>query len=258
MKHRAQHRLTTAALLGLTLACPGQVQAQSVGPPDQWPRTLMFAGYTWAVKGSNDPVGPGPNPFSDTPEAVRVDPQGRLHLRLLERDGQWRAAEVSLREALGYGNYSFTIGAVDDLDPNVVLGLFTWSDDPAEDHREIDIEISRWGAADNANAQYVVQPYATPGSTVRFDLPPGLTSSRHSIRWTPDGVSCASEGWRGEDQQPESVHHHAFAVPTPSPGEAHARINLWLILGQPPSDGRGVAVVIHDFQFTPHEVGDVP
>ncbi|MDQ4089270.1 MAG: hypothetical protein M3163_03045 [Actinomycetota bacterium] len=46
------------------------------------------------------------------------------------------------------------------LDPNVVLGLFSWSDDPAYNYREIDIEVARWGdVAGDTNAQYVVQPW---------------------------------------------------------------------------------------------------
>jgi hypothetical protein len=49
---------------------------------------------------------------------------------------------------------------VDKLDPNMVLGLFTYDSDPAFNNREIDIEASRLGnAADPTNAQFVVQPY---------------------------------------------------------------------------------------------------
>ena len=47
----------------------------------------------------------------------------------------------------------------DALDARAVLGLFTWNDDAPYTHREIDIELSRWdNASDANNAQYVVQP----------------------------------------------------------------------------------------------------
>jgi hypothetical protein len=58
---------------------------------------------------------------------------------------------------------------VDKLDPNVVLGLFTWSDKAPSAHREIDIEFARWAnAADPTNAQYVVQAYGGAGHLARF------------------------------------------------------------------------------------------
>lgn len=59
-----------------------------------------------------------------------------------------QAAEVILSESLGYGTYSFTVSSpIGDLDPNVVLGLFTWSDDPAYHHREIDVANSPAGGS---------------------------------------------------------------------------------------------------------------
>jgi hypothetical protein len=70
-------------------------------------------------------------------------------------------------------NWTVTAGA-GSLDPNVVLGLFTYDDSPDQTHREIDVEFARWGATpaqDGSNAQWVVQPYGgSDHLQVGFDL----------------------------------------------------------------------------------------
>jgi hypothetical protein len=235
----------------LAAAWAATAQPLEAGPPEQWQRTIAFSGRSWAVKASPHRVGPGSNFFSDSPESVWVDEQGRLHLRIAYRQGVWQAAEVSLRETLGYGTYAFTLGPVDGLDDHVVLGLFTWSDDPAESHREVDIEVSRWGMPDNDNAQCVVQPYSLEGNLARFDLPPGLLASRHSFRWEPGRVTCVTRGMDRPDDPGQVVHTHRFTGWVPQPGGEKARINLWLTGGSPPTDGRDQEVVISRFSFEP-------
>src|SRR5262245_50645915 len=67
-------------------------------------RSVQFSGYTWLLKVSSIPTGPGPNYFSDGPDSVWVDERGHLHLRLAPRaDGLWYAAEVVCTAMLGYG-----------------------------------------------------------------------------------------------------------------------------------------------------------
>lgn len=88
--------------------------------------TLRFSGYTWWVKESVEPVGPGPNLFGSDQRNVAVDRQGRLHLRVTYTNGKWVCAEVVNRISLGYGTYRFYLQTdVTGFDPNVVLGLFT-------------------------------------------------------------------------------------------------------------------------------------
>src|SRR5947207_3205361 len=71
------------------------------------PRILRWSGYDWIVKDSTGPVGPGPNRFSDSSRNVWVDPSGRLHLRIENRNGRWWCAELWTTTALGYGNSVF-------------------------------------------------------------------------------------------------------------------------------------------------------
>ncbi len=133
--------------------------------------TLSFSGYTWRIKSSETPVGPGPNYFSNSPENVWVDEMGQLHLKITRKNGQWFCAEVISEKTFGYGTYRFYLASrIDLLNENVVLGLFTWDDDSIYYNREIDIEFSRWGDPTNDNAQFVVQPYFHTDNIHRFTI----------------------------------------------------------------------------------------
>jgi hypothetical protein len=68
-------------------------------------KSVRFSGYDWRVKSGS--AEPGPNTFSDGEENVRVDSDGRLHLRITYRDGRWYCAEVVNQRSLGYGTYQF-------------------------------------------------------------------------------------------------------------------------------------------------------
>ena len=212
-------------------------------------KSLQFSGYTWVVKDSNGHrVGPGPNYFSS--DNVWVDTQGRLHLRIAQRvDGQWDCAEVISQRRFGYGTYRFYLEAVDGLDEMMVLGLFTWSDNPAFNHREIDIEVSKWGQADNKNGQFVVQPYTR--NIVRFDIPTGLKASTHSFTWEPSKVFFQS--LKGHDASAVAteniIYQHTFTQGIPQAGGENARVNFWLV--RPPKDGRETEVIINKFEFIP-------
>ncbi|MGI6390956.1 MAG: hypothetical protein ACOX7Q_12290 [Kiritimatiellia bacterium] len=133
----------------------------SVRATRPYTRRIWFSGYEWSVKDSRgQTTGPGDNVFSDSTGNVWVDAQGRLHLKICRRNGVWSCAEVVSVRSFGHGTYRiFADTAADALDARAVLGLFTWNDDAPYTHREIDIELSRWdNASDANNAQYVVQP----------------------------------------------------------------------------------------------------
>ncbi|RJR29406.1 MAG: hypothetical protein C4576_35375 [Desulfobacteraceae bacterium] len=208
-------------------------------------RKVQFSGMTWKVKASTTSVGPGPNFFSDRDENVWVDARGRLHLRITYRDGIWWCAEVIGEKSLGYGSYRFHLATdVDTLDPSVVLGLFTWSDDPSHHNREIDIEMARWGDPGNEVGQYVVQPYTEVENMVRFHVPPAISSSLHSFSWRPESISFRSESQRG------LIQEHTFSRNIPPAGGENPRINLWLFRGWPPEKGQEVEVTIESFEFS--------
>ena len=143
-------------------------------------------------------------------------------------------------------------GRVDQLDENVVLGLFTWdSVTPTEHHnREIDIEFSKWGKENNNyNAQYVVQPYDQGGCWYKFPMELQGVDSTHSFHWGADSVQFSSFQGHGADPSDE-IESRTCNDGTPPEGNGNARINLWLFGGNSPSDGPEVEVIIEAFEFT--------
>jgi len=111
-------------------------------------------------------------------------------LKILQRSGAWHCTEIVHTRSLGYGIYTFVlVSPVDQLDPNVVLGLFTWDDlAPQFNYCEIDIEFSRWGDPQALNSQYVIQPYIQTGNFRRFAT--SLTDNRsiHQFKWRKDRI----------------------------------------------------------------------
>ena len=214
------------------------------------PRFVEFGGHRWTVRDSGgERQGPGPNLFSADPRDVWTDARG-LHLRIAKRDGVWRSAQVVLDESLGYGAYRFTLASpVDRLDPQVVLGLFTWDDAEEDAHRELDVEFSRWEDPLRSNAQFVVQPYDTLGNIVRFELS-GMPKSVHQFEWLPESAAFSSRTAEGR-----VVAEHVFAARLPKPGKEQAMINLWLVDGKPPRDGKPIEIVLSDFRFVPAPPG---
>ncbi len=210
-------------------------------------RIITFAGLEWDVKSSSFPIGPGPNFFSDGPENVWVDAQGRLHLRIAHVGGRWRCAEVICRKRFGYGTYTFTlVTQVESLDPQAVAGLFTWDDALESAHREIDIEFSRWGDQKNNVGQFVVQPWDRPGNRQRFAFLTDAHETSHAFEWTKKAVSFQSR--KSGTAIPLSAWTYTDTN-VPAPGNEHVHINLWLFDGEPPTGNQLMELVVSRFEF---------
>jgi hypothetical protein len=175
--------------------------------------------------------------------------------------GNWYSTEIALVDALGYGDYIFTTeGRLDLLDPNVVLGMFTWQYGPCYDtsylwwnpYNEFDIEFSRWGDPFDDIAQFVAQPWDWSGNISRFDatFSNGEITS-HAFRWLPDRVECRS--WRGGPQDESTsvqIYSWTYSGPhIPRPEQPRIHINLWYI--SPPAGDQ--EVVIDQFTFIPED-----
>lgn len=228
----------------IVAAVPMTAIAKRPAPPSG-PSTISFSGHDWTVKDHSRKIGPGPNFFSASNVSV-ID--GQLHLRIAQSGRKWTTAEVILNGSFGYGTYTWTIASAPDFDPNVVLGMFTWNDDPAYAHREIDVEFARWGnAADPTNAQYVVQPWDAPDHDHRWTQEPGLTGTVHSFTWAEGRVEFESRTATGT-----LLASYAYdGADVPIPGGENPRINLWLFRGSAPTDGQPVEVVFDSFVYAP-------
>ena len=145
--------------------------------------------------------------------------------------------------------YRFRVESQLTFDRNVVAALFLYLDD----HHEIDIEVARFGAADDPNdAQFALQPLDRyPGGYIhRFALPPFWRPSIHEIEWRHDVVHFRCVTGSGD------VVAEANTTRQVPHGALKARINLWLYAGggksgRPLSDGCEAELVVSSFAFAP-------
>ncbi len=220
-------------------------------------REIEFSGYRWWVKETHESkAGPGPNWFSGSTDNVRVDDQGRLHLRITRVGDQWHCAEIVSLRSFGYGTYRVYVDTpAEVVDLNAILGLFTWSDSPEYTHREIDVEISKWSdPEDSDNAQFVVQPWTTPGNLERYKVPEDEPNTTHCFEWKPKRIRFVSYGNHYVDDRTGNKKCDSWSFSgssVPQAGDENFRMNLWLNEGRAPSDGEGMEVVISRFEFIP-------
>jgi hypothetical protein len=235
-----------AALSSEAAVVPGAHYVQPAGLPT----LLTFAGYQWTVKSSTSPIGPGPNVFDAA--GPFVDSAGSLHLRIVKTKTGWESSEVILNPTLGYGTYRWTVhGPISTFDPNVVLALFTYDDiDNSQANREIDFEASRFGfPPDPTDAQFVVQPYLTPGNLQRITIPKSALTTV-TMTWVPGRVTFSASTGQGKKVKTLPLWtNSSSSVPTSATEQVH--MSLWLFRGSPPSNGKQVTVKVTDFQFTP-------
>jgi len=209
--------------------------------------TLQFSGYEWHVRNVGSNRGGRENNY-DSANAW-TDSNGFLHLRIANNGGRWSCAEVKLKRSLGYGSYRFVVRDVSHLEPAAVLSIFTWDDaDAGQNHREMNIELARWGDAASKNAQYVVQPYYVPANVVRFNVPAGVLT--HSFRWEPGRVAFKTVRGPLADGS-SSVANYIFTSGVPSPGNESVHLDLFIFGNAKDPLQEDAEVVIEKFEYLP-------
>jgi hypothetical protein len=128
--------------------------------------------------------------------------------------------------------------------------MFTWDyAGTGQNHREMDIEVSRWGDPTSKNAQYVVQPFFIPENAARFTAPSGVLT--HYFRWEPGQVTFKTVRGDGSGDKTRTVAEHAFTSGVPSPGVETVRLNLYVFGGAKDPLQNGAEVVIEKFEYLP-------
>jgi hypothetical protein len=239
--------------LGTAIAFPsnGAISGNTYTNPTTG--TISFSGYVWNVENSGSSTwSPGPNHWSSSSNNVWVDSNGWLHVQITKTGGVWYCTNLETVQALGYGTYNFVISNnAASLDKNVVLGLFAYKDDS----HEVDIEFSTWGVNHGNNLWYTVQPppYTAGYNQQSFNAKLTGSYSTHLFQWTQNSIFFESlQGQPSITNPPPSSIICKFTSPvSPSPTGVMACINLWLLNGHAPSNGKSVAIVIKSFNFTP-------
>lgn len=211
-------------------------------------KTIGWGGEIFEVRELPVPADPGRNLFRA--DNAFLDDRGYLHLRLSKAaDRRWQAGEIFSRRILGRGRYVFYVEtSADQLPLNATVGLYTFGLDPTMSHREIDIEMGRFGVANAMNAQFVIQPFTNPNNIRRFDLPAGQRSIL-SFDWQKDRVLFKAMTAPGAVVQEWTYPNAVLQLV-----DERLRFNLWSVF--PSSDDPDSEVVISKFEFFP-EPGSV-
>lgn len=213
-------------------------------PPTFTTRVINFSGYEWIVRTSDEKKeGPGPNLFSNSEENVWVDDEGRLHLKIAQRNGHWYCGGVTLKHSQGHKKYVFYISSrVDQLDENVVGGLFTYKNDD----EEIDIEFSKWSNPTNQNSQFAIQPTANAENKQRYDMDLKTNRSTHFFDWKVNKIEFGS--YQGHTLNPETdaiINAWTYTgSDIPPLNDERLKMNLWLYKGQSPTNAQPAEMII--------------
>lgn len=215
--------------------------------------TLTFSGFEWIVKDSHGKqTGPGTNYFSSSKDNVRVDEQGRLHLRVTHRNDKWWCPEVQMLNNLGYGSYVFHLESLPQpLDKDVVIGLFLYDHtDSTNFHNEVDIELSTWGKTENNNGQYVVQPHEEKAYRFSVDL---FRPTAHRFDLHKKKIHFESTYTDTSAKEPLIKHKYKTGRIYKT-GAEKACINVWLYKATETSNLKEFEVIIRKVEFTPFKM----
>ena len=215
--------------------------------------TIQFSGYEWVVKESfGKQTGPGNNYFSGSKDNIFVDSIGKLHLRITHRNEKWYCPELRMLKNLGSGKYSFFLDPLPQpLDKDVVIGLFLYDrDDTSNFHKEIDIEISKWGIDTSKNTQFVIQPKETEAYRFQSDL---NLATRQSIELGRKKITFKSfYDAPGTDDIPLEYSNLSIKPEYNYKSTTEKiSINVWLYRTSEPYSLKEFEVVFSKFEFKP-------
>jgi hypothetical protein len=246
---------------------------------------VCFSGFEWHLRDTKGerkgpPESPG-NCFSS--DNIEIDEEtGYLHLFIKPQEGEWQCAEIYTKEPLWFGTYTFyVIGRLDQLDKNVVFGMFNYWDWKHQGTHEIDIEFSTWlkekecpwwwplgwpFCTEPENSQFVVWPVHNyqEGNEVTEPFNTNLngTWTTHTFDWQKEFI--AFQSLHGHENPPPSRDYVIYEwYYTENGGEEPyipqrplwVHINLWLVDGTNPYNDIEVKVTIKGFEFTESQPG---
>jgi hypothetical protein len=233
-------------------ALPGQSLLQ-VSP-------IAWSGLLWVPRTSVQPEQAGHNYWSPSPSNQFIDPQGRLHLKIVNTLGTWRASQLtSVENDFGYGTYRWVVDTpLQNFDPVTVLGLFTFNRTAVDPnapqqgqagHNESDFELTKFGRGRNTfNAQATVQPYWVAGHYRRMTLPKSAPTLGYEMTWAPSGTTFVVR--LGGDAAGRILYKWKTSLTSGPPRSGTTvNMNLWPWY-RPPDSGMTQEAIIRSFSYT--------
>lgn len=219
-----------------------------VGPgPAVVNQTLKFSGYDWYIRHITSDRNGAISYYN--PANAWTDAAGALHLRISRDGDRCMCSQVTLANHFGYGTYLFQVKDSSHFEPAATLVMYTYDDLATEHHREMDIEMSRWGDPKNKNGDYVVQPYLFPENKVVFDVPAGTLT--HSLHWQARRATFETLRGATKSSNAQVVEKNVFTTGIPSPGGEAVVIDFCNFKYSKRPLQNGAEAVIEKFQYLP-------
>ena len=239
--------IATIAALPAEGGAIAAVASVSVGAPfAAVNQKLTFSGYEWSIRRIASDRN-GAVSYYD-PANAWTDSAGRLHLKIARQGDHWTCSQVTSSSHLGYGTYLFSVGDTSRFEPAITLTMMTHDDLSAEHHREMEIELSRWGNPNSKGGDYVIQPYSLPENKVIFESAAGKMT--HSLRWEP-GMATFQTVRDSSEARGQVVARNVFNSGIPTPGAASVVVDFCDFKYSKVPLQNGAEVVIEKFQFLP-------
>jgi hypothetical protein len=211
-------------------------------------RTVTFSGYEWEIRQLSTDRHTRPVEY-DVGNAS-VDGEGHLHLALTHRNGRWAAGEVALTRPLGPGTYQFDVRSLAALDPAAAFEVWTWDPMRADQNwAELGFDVRQAKAADEKNAEFVVQPSYVASNVFRFAAPSSPLS--FSMRWLPGAVAFQAVRGTGTTDGAAPLVRREFTSGVPVVGAATIHIGILHLQDSPVLPTREGEVVVERFVFLP-------
>ena len=208
---------------------------------------VQFRGYEWNLRAVHSDRSGTYHDYD--PRNAHVDDKGALHLQITERQGKWICSEVSLRKNLGYGMYLVTVEDISHLELATIFSFFTWDELATNpNHREMDVQISRWGNPTGENGRYVIQPDYIPANVSRFTAPAAQIT--FLLNWEPGKALFRTFRGGSPTTNSRAIAEHVFTVGIPTPGHETVRMDFCPVDNQA-SQQHPSEIVIRNFQYLP-------
>ena len=136
---------------------------------------------------------------------------------------------------------------------NVVLGLFNYSGNDGYD--EMDIEWERWGNNNYQNCNYTVWRAEKGTENFSYTKEVSLAGKNTTQRFTRTGGSVFFQSFQGFTNTNKNLLASATCTSPPnsvSKLPMPAYINLWLMKGLAPANGKEVEIIVHKFSYFPN------
>lgn len=200
------------------------------------------------------------NYWSSSSSSVWVDDEDNLHLKLRKFADIWYCSQISSVKSFGYGEYTFKINSrVDQLDKNIVLGLFTYElngETKTPQEKEIDIEFSKWAwNFGDINSQYVYQ-YRLANTRVNLIHPKRFKTvlngdySTHKFIWSDGNIKFQSYHGHNDNLPSNLYNDTTYSDPKiPKEGKEVVVLNLYLTGSDHPNNNQETEEIIKSFTF---------